>query len=79
MTELLAALGGSPLRSDPYPEWPVHDERDVEAVSEVVRSGQWGGFPYPRPSNGTLHSPLFQDAGRRAWPWLWPTEPSQWK
>ena len=45
----LALLGGKPLRSEPYPEWPVYDERDVQAVTDVIRSGQWGGFPYPGP------------------------------
>jgi dTDP-4-amino-4,6-dideoxygalactose transaminase len=43
----LAINGGPPVRSSPYPAWPVHDERDVEAVTEVVRSGQWGGYPEP--------------------------------
>jgi dTDP-4-amino-4,6-dideoxygalactose transaminase len=45
----LAALGGEPLRTTPYPGWPVFDERDVEAVTAAVRSGNWGGFPYPGP------------------------------
>ncbi len=45
----LAALGGTPIRSEPYPDWPVHDERDIQAVSEVITSGRWGGFPYPGP------------------------------
>ena len=45
----LAILGGTPIRTKAYPAWPVFDERDVEAVTEVVRSGRWGGFPYPGP------------------------------
>lgn len=45
----LAALGGEPVRKEPYPEWPVHDERDIEAVTRVVKSGRWGGYPYPGP------------------------------
>jgi dTDP-4-amino-4,6-dideoxygalactose transaminase len=45
----LAVLGGDPVRSEPYPQWPVFDERDVQAVTDVVRSGNWGGFPYPGP------------------------------
>ena len=49
MPEKLAALGGEPVRTEPYPEWPVHDERDEQAVTEVVRSGRWGGYPYPGP------------------------------
>ena len=45
----LAILGGKPTRAEPYPAWPVHDERDVSAVTAVIRSGHWGGYPYPRP------------------------------
>ena len=45
----LALFGGSKARSAAYPSWPVHDERDIAAVADVVRSGNWGGFPYPGP------------------------------
>jgi dTDP-4-amino-4,6-dideoxygalactose transaminase len=45
----LAILGGEKTRQDTYPEWPVHDNRDIEAVTRVIRSGRWGGFPYPGP------------------------------
>lgn len=45
----LVVLGGEPTRKEPYPEWPVHDERDVEAVTRVIKSGNWGGYPYPGP------------------------------
>ena len=45
----LALFGGNKTRTAAYPAWPVHDERDVAAVAEVVRSGNWGGFPYPGP------------------------------
>ncbi len=45
----LAILGGKPTRTTSFPEWPVHDQRDVEAVTAVVKSGRWGGFPYPGP------------------------------
>jgi dTDP-4-amino-4,6-dideoxygalactose transaminase len=47
MMSELAILGGEPTRRKPYPEWPIHDERDVEAVTRVVKSGNWGGYPYP--------------------------------
>jgi dTDP-4-amino-4,6-dideoxygalactose transaminase len=46
----LAVFGGSPTREESYPEWPVHDERDIEAVTRVVKSGRWGGFPFPGPN-----------------------------
>jgi dTDP-4-amino-4,6-dideoxygalactose transaminase len=45
----LAINGGTPVRTDPYPVWPELDERDAEAVANVVRSGQVGGFPEPGP------------------------------
>lgn len=45
----LAAIGGSPIRAEPYPAWPVFDERDIKAVTDVIRSGKWGGYPYPGP------------------------------
>jgi dTDP-4-amino-4,6-dideoxygalactose transaminase len=46
----LAVRGGSPVRPQGFPTWPVFDERDVEAVAETVRSGNWGGFPEPGPN-----------------------------
>jgi dTDP-4-amino-4,6-dideoxygalactose transaminase len=46
----LAMNGGTPVRTTPYPEWPVRDERDVEAVTGVVEDGNWGGFPEPGPN-----------------------------
>ena len=43
----LAIAGGTPVRGAPYPPWPHVEDRDVDAVAEVVRSGVWGGFPEP--------------------------------
>lgn len=43
----LAIEGGTPVRPQGYPAWPAWDERDIEAVTAVVRSGEWGGFPEP--------------------------------
>jgi dTDP-4-amino-4,6-dideoxygalactose transaminase len=45
----LAILGGPKTRTESYPAWPVWDQRDLEAVTEVVKSGRWGGYPYPGP------------------------------
>jgi len=42
MKEKLAIEGGTPVRTAPFPAWPVHDEREVEAVTRVARSGKWG-------------------------------------
>ena len=64
----LAILGGEPARKEPYPNWPVFDEREVEAVTEVVRSGRWGGFPTParRRLNSSSASPRCRAAGTRS-------------
>src|SRR5947209_3792751 len=40
-TTRLAFHGGPPVRARPWPRWPVFDEREVEALAEVVRSGRW--------------------------------------
>lgn len=38
----LALLGGRPVREKPFPSWPLWRNEDIEAVTEVVRSGKWG-------------------------------------
>ncbi|MBI5295456.1 MAG: DegT/DnrJ/EryC1/StrS family aminotransferase [Chloroflexi bacterium] len=50
----LAIFGGPKIRTEPYPQWPVWDERDLQAVTDVVRSGRWGGYPYPGPQTAEL-------------------------
>ena len=43
----LALNGGTPVRSSAYPAWPSGDDREIEAVTDVIRSGEWGGYPEP--------------------------------
>jgi dTDP-4-amino-4,6-dideoxygalactose transaminase len=50
----LAILGGTKTRTEAYPKWPIWDERDLQAVAEVIRSGRWGGYPYPGPRTAEL-------------------------
>jgi dTDP-4-amino-4,6-dideoxygalactose transaminase len=38
----LAINGGDRVRTKPWPTWPVWDEREIQALEEVVRSGRWG-------------------------------------
>jgi dTDP-4-amino-4,6-dideoxygalactose transaminase len=57
LPERLAIDGGTPVRSAPFPSWPQHDEREVEALREVVESGNWGGFPSPN-----VHAARFAEA-----------------
>ena len=37
-----ALLGGKPVRTEPFPGWPVRDEVEEKAILDVVRSGKWG-------------------------------------
>ncbi len=39
--EKLALLGGEPVRTAPWPHWPVSDDREERAVLDVLRSGNW--------------------------------------
>ena len=38
---VLAVNGGVPVRERPLPSWPVFDDREVCAVTDVLRSGKW--------------------------------------
>ncbi len=38
----LAIKGGTPVRSEPYPVWPIWDNAEVDAVRRVIESGNWG-------------------------------------
>ena len=42
----LAINGGAPVRTKRLGvPWPAYDEREIEAVTDVIRSRQWGGTP----------------------------------
>lgn len=41
-TDRPALLGGTPVRKERFPGWPVRDEVEDNAMLEVVRSGRWG-------------------------------------
>lgn len=43
----LAITGGDSVRKDPFPPWPQFDHRELNALEEVLRSGNWGGVPFP--------------------------------
>lgn len=38
----LAIKGGDPVRTTPWPRWPVWDETDERALIDVLHSGVWG-------------------------------------
>ncbi len=43
----LALLGGTPVRSKPWPQWPARGPEEERAVIAALRDGDWGGFPLP--------------------------------
>jgi dTDP-4-amino-4,6-dideoxygalactose transaminase len=61
----LAIRGGTPIRPQGYPAWPVWDEAEVQAVAEVVRSGGWGGFPEPGPKAAEFEAEFAAYQGAR--------------
>jgi dTDP-4-amino-4,6-dideoxygalactose transaminase len=44
MADQLAILGGAPVRTAPFPGWPIHGREEEQAVARVARSGFWGRF-----------------------------------
>lgn len=38
----LAIAGGSPVRAEPWPEWPMWGKEEEERLLEVLHSGAWG-------------------------------------
>ncbi|WP_150267067.1 DegT/DnrJ/EryC1/StrS family aminotransferase [Paenibacillus tepidiphilus] len=41
MSETLVINGGSPYKTKPFPQWPISGERELELITEVVKSGNW--------------------------------------
>ncbi len=42
----LALNGGSPVRTAPWPQWPIFDQEDERLLLEVLRSGNWWRHSY---------------------------------
>lgn len=43
----LALRGGAAVRTEPFTSWPVYDAREADALSRVLMSRNWGGYPCP--------------------------------
>ncbi|MFQ5812472.1 MAG: DegT/DnrJ/EryC1/StrS family aminotransferase [Anaerolineae bacterium] len=46
--EKLALLGGEPMKTTPFPAWPQYDERERQALMEVLDSRVWWRTPGTR-------------------------------
>jgi dTDP-4-amino-4,6-dideoxygalactose transaminase len=42
MTDKLAIHGGKPVRSRPFPEWPIFGDVEEQYLLRALRSGKWG-------------------------------------
>ena len=43
----LAITGGKPVRTKPFAPWPVYDRKEERAIQQVLKSRNWGGYPFP--------------------------------
>jgi dTDP-4-amino-4,6-dideoxygalactose transaminase len=43
----LALTGGKPVRTKPFAPWPVYDRKEARAIQQVLKSRNWGGYPFP--------------------------------
>ena len=61
-SSMLAARGGTPIRSEgkSWPSWPFFDDREREALIEVLESGRW--FNGERGARFSAEFAAFQDA-----------------
>jgi dTDP-4-amino-4,6-dideoxygalactose transaminase len=42
MSSQLAILGGAPVRTAPFPTWPIYGDAEEAALLRTLRSGKWG-------------------------------------
>jgi len=40
----LAINGGSPIKTKPFPKWPVWNQLEINNLREVIESGKWGSL-----------------------------------
>ena len=43
----LAITGGKPVRRKPFTAWPIYSNQEARALMQVLRSRNWGGYPFP--------------------------------
>jgi dTDP-4-amino-4,6-dideoxygalactose transaminase len=62
-SETLALDGGTPVRpAGSFPAWPVWDERDEQALRDVLRSGTWGSHAGTKVKEFGRRFAAFQEA-----------------
>jgi hypothetical protein len=41
----LAVNGGTPVRTKPFPSWPIFDDAERRGLLRALESGTWGVVP----------------------------------
>jgi dTDP-4-amino-4,6-dideoxygalactose transaminase len=62
MTSTLAIDGGTPVRTEPFPTWPVWGQREEALLLEVLHSGNWGELTGTKVAEFSRHFAAFQGA-----------------
>ncbi|MGH2562714.1 MAG: DegT/DnrJ/EryC1/StrS family aminotransferase [Thermomicrobiales bacterium] len=62
MAQRLAIDGGTPARSEPFPAWPIFDEREERQLLDVLHSGRWGTISGDKVATFARRFAEFQDA-----------------
>jgi len=44
---ILAITGGKPVRKKPFSAWPIFGQREAQGLMKVLKSRNWGGYPFP--------------------------------
>jgi dTDP-4-amino-4,6-dideoxygalactose transaminase len=44
---ILAIAGGKPVRKKPFSAWPIFGQREAQGLMKVLKSRNWGGYPFP--------------------------------
>jgi dTDP-4-amino-4,6-dideoxygalactose transaminase len=47
MSRPLALLGGTPIRTRPFPSWPIFGKPEEQRLLRALRSGKWGRLHGP--------------------------------
>ncbi len=58
----LAVDGGDPVRTTPFPRWPIADEREERLLLEVLHSGEWGELTGDKVTTFAARFAAFQEA-----------------
>ena len=57
----LAVNGGTPVRTKPFPSWPIFDDTERRGLLRALESGSWGGRREPSPGEVTSFEAEFAE------------------